>query len=61
MTIAMKSNVPVKPNMQIEKLEIVLREELRNKRTQRTFRIGHSLSTLILRLNPSANIEEHTL
>lgn len=61
MTIAMKSNVPVKPNMQIEKLEIVLREELRNKRTQRTFRIEHSLSTLIFRLNPNTNIEEHTL
>lgn len=61
MTIAMKSNFPVKPNMQIEKLEIVLREELRNKRTQRTFRIGHSLSTSILRLNPNTNIEEHAL
>lgn len=61
MTIAMKLNFPVRPNMQIEKLKIVLREELRNKRTQGTSRIGHSLSTLILRLNPDTDIEDHTL
>lgn len=52
MTIAIKSNFPISPNMQIEKLEIVLRKELRNKRSQRTFRIG---------LNPDTDFEERTL
>lgn len=47
--------------MQTEKLEIFLREELKNKRTQRTVRTGHSLLPLILRFSPDTDLEVHTI